>query len=393
MIRIELDELGAWIDAPITAAQATALVAANVVEATPSLSGATTWQIRPTGKVGVAQVGDVEVWIRPKVSINRLLFLVGYATNPRGWRDETVTLTADDDLLPALAHALYRQCEHALLHGLLQGYRPTEEAAPVLRGRLREADQLRRRHGQLLPVEISYDDFTADIAENQILRAATDRLLRLARIDTQSRHRLRHLLSRLATVDRLIAGQALPIWRPTRLNSRYHTALRLAELILRHTSVEHAAGTVAVNGFLLDMPRIFEDFVTVALGQELRRRHGGRTQRQDLHHLDHHARLRLRPDLVWHHNGRPAAVIDAKYKAAKPAGFPEADLYQMLAYCTALRLPQGHLIYAQGNEQPAHYHLRHCDIQIICHTLDLAEPPAELLAQINRIAHTIASTA
>ena len=41
-----------------------------------------------------------------------------------------------------------------------------------------------------------------------------------------------------------------------------------------------------------------------------------------------------------------SAVINAKYKAEKGAGFPNAALYQMLAYCTALRLPVGHLVYA-----------------------------------------------
>ena len=48
---------------------------------------------------------------------------------------------------------------------------------------------------------------------------------------------------------------------------------------------------------------------------------------------------------------RPRAVIDAKYKAEKPAGYPNADLYQMLAYCTALRLSDGHLVYAKGSAE------------------------------------------
>lgn len=42
-------------------------------------------------------------------------------------------------------------------------------------------------------------------------------------------------------------------WQPTRLNTRYHPALRLAELV---TSVEHGFGGVAVNGFLPDMPKL-----------------------------------------------------------------------------------------------------------------------------------------
>lgn len=43
-------------------------------------------------------------------------------------------------------------------------------------------------------------------------------------------------------------------------------------------------------------------------------------------------------------------MVDAKYEAEKPSGFPQADTYQMLAYCTVLGLPVGHLVYAEGNQ-------------------------------------------
>lgn len=51
-----------------------------------------------------------------------------------------------------------------------------------MRGRIREADQLRRRFGRALPAEIRYDDFTTDIAENRILPTAVDRMLALPSI-------------------------------------------------------------------------------------------------------------------------------------------------------------------------------------------------------------------
>ena len=144
----------------------------------------------------------------------------------------------------------------------------------------------------------------------------------------------------------------IPGWQATRLNARYHPALRLAELVLRATSVEHDSGTVAVNGFLLDMPRLFEDFVTVALREALVSAYGGRVDDQDQNYFDEAGQVRLRPDIVWKIRGSAVAVIDAKYKAEKPAGYPNADLYQLLAYCTVLGLCNGHLVYAQGKSSP-----------------------------------------
>jgi 5-methylcytosine-specific restriction enzyme subunit McrC len=390
VIRVDVDELGPPTQVQLTDVAGQALAASQVVTAVPDPYESGTWLVQAAGKVGVARVGDVEVWIRPKVAIDRLLFLLGYALNPAGWREDTVDLVGRDDLLPALGHALWRQSLRATQQGLIQGYRVYEDAAPVLRGRLREHEQLRRWHGLPVPLEIRYDEFTSDIAENQLLRAAAERMLRIPRVGPDIRRGLRHLLTRLVDVTRLVPGQPPPSWHPTRLNTRYHTALHLADLVLRGTSVEHAAGPVAVDGFLLDMPRLFEDFVTVALGEALTR-HGGRVRRQDPHHLDLDVSVRMKPDLVWYRAGGPAAVIDAKYKAEKPAGFPDADLYQMLAYCTALGLNRGHLIYAKGNEHPARYAIRNSAVEVVCHTLDLSQPPQALLARVSAIADQIAA--
>jgi 5-methylcytosine-specific restriction enzyme subunit McrC len=161
--------------------------------------------------------------------------------------------------------------------------------------------------------------------------------------------------------------------------------------VLQATSVEHRPGGVLLNGFLLDMPKLFEDFVTVALREALVAEFGGRVDGQDRHYLDQAAKVVLRPDIVWKVCGSPVAVIDAKYKAEKPAGYPNADLYQLLAYCTVLGLREGHLVYAKGNEEPAHHVVRQSGINIFCHAIDLDQPPEVLLSQMCRLARAIAS--
>jgi 5-methylcytosine-specific restriction enzyme subunit McrC len=98
----------------------------------------------------------------------------------------------------------------------------------------------------------------------------------------------------------------------------------------------------------------------------------------------------LRPDIVWKIGGTAVAVIDAKYKAEKPAGYPNADLYQLLAYCTVLGLRTGHLIYALGNENPARHAVRRSGIKIFCHA-DLDQPPDLLLARMSDLAGKIAA--
>ncbi|AWK11596.1 restriction endonuclease [Streptomyces spongiicola] len=368
-----------------------ALASAGIVEASPDPYTPGRWLLRAGSKVGAVAVGvpggePVTVRITPKVPVGRLLFLLGYSLDPTGaWRDGQVDVGEHRDLLPALAHAVERQVDRALRRGPLQGYRATEESALVVRGRIREADQVRRRFGAVLPVEVRYDEFTADIAENRLLRAAVERLLRLPGIPRAVRRRLLHQRSRLAGVSPLVRGRRPPSWQPSRLNARYRPALRLARAVLEGSSPEHTPGELAIDGFLFDMNKLFEDFVTTALCEALRG--SGLTCRlQDPQHLDEADAIRMRPDFVAYDvAGTPAVVADAKYKAGKRDGYPDSDLYQMLAYCTALGLPEGHLVYARGNAPHAAHTVRHAGIRLHQHALDLDQDPAGLLAEIGSL--------
>jgi len=387
---IELDELGPGVERLITPEQGRSLAASGVVTATPSPYRPGAWQIGPAGKVGAARVGGIEIHIKPKVPIARLLFLVGYARHAAAWRADTVPVAEAADLVPAVAQALWRQTERATHQGLLSGYILVEESSQVLRGRLRESEQLHRHHGLPLPLEIQHDEFTTDILENRILRTACERMLAVPRVDAESQRMLRGLLRDFSDVTPLHRGEKLPDWQPTRLNARYHAALRLAELVLRATSIEHDSGTVAVNGFLLDMPKLFEDFVTVAVREALVSAYGGWVHDQDWNHFDEAGQVGLRPDIVWKVRGSAVAVIDAKYKAEKPAGYPNADLYQLLAYCTVLGLRSGHLVYAKGNQKSVRHVVRRSGIEIFCHTVDLDQEPDTLIDQMCDLARTIA---
>lgn len=396
---VELVEHAPAVGVALPDALGRALAAGDIVEAAPDPYAPGRWSLRAGSKVGAVAVTapgageSLTVRVAPKVPIARLFFLLGHSLDPKGgWRDGDVEVAGHRDLLPALAHALERQVDRALRQGLLQGYHATEEASLVVRGRIREADQIRRRFGSTLPVEVAYDEFTTDIAENRILRAAVERLLRLPGVPREVRGRLLHQRARLADVTMIVRGQPLPPWQPTRLNSRYHHALRLARTVLEDASVEHAPGGLRVEGFLFDMNKLFEDFVTVAL-KETCRGSGFSARLQDPHHLDEAAAIRMKPDFVLYGaDGSPCAVVDAKYKAEKRHGFPDADLYQMLAYCTALGLPEGHLVYAKGNASHAAHQVRHAGIVIHQHALDLDQEPAGLLADIEEVAERLVNT-
>ena len=377
--------------ADLTVNEAAALESTGVVAVRPTRTSGS-WTVTAGAHVGVVTVGELELRIRPRIKVARLIFLLGYATDRQVWRDDPVGLDDQVDLWPAMAQVFARSADRATQRGLLQGYRTEETMAGVLRGRIIEAEQLRRQAGIPTPLHVRYDEYDVDIAENRILLAAIIRLLRVKRLPAESVRRLRHLSGQFADVTPLNPGQRLPSTPKSRLNSNYQPAIALARMVLGSRSIDVLDKGVKATGFLVNMNTVFEDFVAVALSESLARFGGHATSQDRGHTLDHGARVRFRPDLVYYQRPPiPAAVVDAKYKAEAPAGYPYADIYQMLAYCVGLNLPTGHLVYAEGGRPARRIRVRHVGTEIVQHALDLSAPVSDLLAQIDRVAAELAA--
>ena len=77
---------------------------------------------------------------------------------------------------------------------------------------------------------------------------------------------------------------------------------------------------------------------------------------------------------------------DAKYKNLTDRPVPGADLYQLLAYATALDLPGGLLVYAQGEADTASYLGRHSGKRLDVVALDLSGTLDEVLERVDCIA-------
>lgn len=390
---IRLSEAGGWSTWPLTAEHARVLDTSELVDVRPGRS-AGVWRLRAKDRVGAVRLGHgpgrLRLSIAPKVPVDRLMYLLGYAPDRLIWEgNQQVEVAARPDLLPAVAHAFTRATRRALRTGVLFGYRETEDTLPVLRGRLRGAAQLGRRPGLALPLEVTYDDHTADIPENRLLLGAVRRLLRVPGLDPMRRRELQGFAAQLDGVTPPVPGAPLPAWSRTRLNLRYQSALALAALILGGSSYELDDGRVAgVDGLVFRMWQVYEDFLTGALGEALVRTAGGRAEpAHRSHHLDVRRHHLLKPDLVLYLPGaegvrEPAIVVDAKYKR----GFQRGDLYQMLAYCVRLGLTRGHLVYASGDADVIRVPVAGGEVSLHRHVLDLGLPHQELKIRIDRLA-------
>jgi len=379
-MNIQLREHGPAQDVPRLPGEVRQALA-SLVTVTDGAAGQS--RVRPGAKVGVLRVAEVTVYVKPKIDIAQLLFLVDYATKPVRWRDPLAGVAETGDLAATVADVYVRLAERALSRGPLCGYQLTKASLPVLKGRLRLADQLAARHGAPFPFEVSYATYGPDIPENRVLAVAAEAALRLPRLRRDTRARLGRVMRQLPVAAPTI-GPAQLSWQPTRLNAHYADALRMAELILRGSAFGPEHGQIPACGFVLDMPVVFENFLCTALGEAMSRRVPGWWEKPPKLHLDVADQVPIDPDFVFMVNGRPAAVADAKYKAGHDR--VPADIYQMVVYCTSLAIPRGHLVYAEGSPGPLVHEVRHTGVQVVRHALDLAQPQDRLLAAVDRLA-------
>ena len=357
------------------------------VDVTPPTDDGTTWVLRPSSYIGTVRVGDLSVIVRPKIPIDRVMFLVAYAIDPKNWRKYPFDLSPDADVLESLIPAFVHHTRQAVRRGLLQGYRHEEEALHTVRGRIRFNDQINRRFGAPLPLEVAFDEFTEDIEENRLLKTALHRLAHLPVRSQQARRDVHALRPVFNTVELGTYRRGVPDLQYTRLNSHYRPAVELARLIIENSSLELLHGETTGASFMLDMNRVFEQFLIVALREELRL--SEREWRHGLLHLDEANAVTLDPDLSWWSGGRYRFVGDAKYKRITSENFPNADIYQMLAYCVAADLPSGLLIYAAGElepTEPRRYRIRHAGKTIEVASIDLEGQPDDLLKEVASLA-------
>ena len=264
-----------------------------------------------------------------------------------------------------------------------------------MRGRIRFGDQIQRRFDIPLPVEVAFDEFTEDIEKNRLLRTAIDRLGHTfirSEAARQEVRRLRPSFTRVGLGSYRRGTQ--PEVRYTRLEEHYRPAVELARLILENSSLELQGGKIAGASFFMDMNKVFERFLYVALGKALGLPEGQWRHEADLT-LDEGGRVGMKPDLSWWPSGtagngsRPLFVGDAKYKKTDGDGFEHADIYQMLAYCTAADLPSGMLVYAAGEGELGTYKVKYAGKTIEVVSVDLEGTPEAILGDVGRLSQRV----
>ncbi|MGF0227332.1 McrC family protein [Dietzia natronolimnaea] len=376
----------------------------GLVEVLPA--GRDTWRLIPCGSVGSVRVEGLSVRVLPaaNLGLTQLFFLLDHAAD-NAFLPSAVAARDDDELWVSVAESMAALAHQALSSGLLRGYRRVDEALTTVRGRIRLGDQIRRHPGMTIPLEVTYSEFTPDIAENRILRTAAHRLQFLPDLPDATRRRLAMVDARLADATLIGQGAPVPAWTRTRLNARFQNALALADRIVRRISVEVEDGHAASAAFVTEMPALFERFVEAELTAALDGC-GGRVLQNPVVHLDtgieqgdagdagstgaaggragrHSApdtegdHISVLTGLVYEVDGEPVTTFVPTYPTDRRAR--AAEHYRLLAACTALGVDRAYLVYPaqRRDDTPQPRRIVHTDISIVEYPVDLSMGPLE----------------
>jgi len=344
------------------------------------------WIVAAKQYAGVAQYDELELRVRPKVRPDRLVELLVNSLDRIAWDPRDVDWAASDDLVATIAGAFLATAERALNSGVLQGYVTEEADLYAVRGRIDLSRQMSRNPGLPLPIAVTYDEYTIDVLENQLLAGAGRLLLRLPGLPSSLQLRLRRLEYQLLEVTPTRPSPTPPTVRWTRLNLRYRPSVTIARIVLMWGALDfEREGSTSAPAFMVDMNQVFEDLVGQSIRGALAPALAVDLQAGD--YLDMQRRIPIRPDIVVRDGATTIAVADVKYKRVSAGGVSSDDVFQALAYATRYGLQECTLIYP---ERPPMERLEVGDVTVRLESVEIDQRRADREAALSVLAHSLA---
>jgi len=253
--------------------------------------------------------------------------------------DITPLNTQDKDLLDIIILVFARRLIVEIRKGLNRNYRRQTDDLPRLRGKLDITRQFTKFAAMPQILACEFDEFTPDIAMNQLLLCAVNCLMRYTN-SNQAMKLLSEAHASLAFVSSVDVTHALRQHVSIdRKNERWLPSLKLARLLLEALYQTAHNGRQDGVALLFDMNKLFEAYVT-RIAQKVLRPLGfdvfsQKPQRVLVKGTDGTGAFWTKPDIYIAKNGL-TFIVDTKWKTLdfsnKTFGVSQADAYQMHAY-------------------------------------------------------------
>lgn len=358
------------------------------------------YRLTALGCAGVLAAPTCRLVIRPKVPlVNVFAMLDPLADVPSD--DDRIAPEKGTEALEFLAGQLARRLAERVAAGLHRAYREQSEHGTVLHGRLDLPAQLRGAPGRKDQLHSQYDELSADLPCNRAVRATAEALLASPLLGAAVRAALRQALAGFEGVSsvprNLVPKLCLGTWEAVeaeRVPAEYRPLLDLCRLLANGLALNGAAGNMPAPCFLLDLERVFEMHVTRGIVEAFAQDRNHTVAVQVTRTVNEPAAdqpdVTMRPDLTIDRDGRTVLAIDAKWKRL-PGNTDTTDLYQVLAYGTALAAKGVVLVYPGRRWSVREYRFTHTPLRLMLCTLQVGGTREACVRSVRRLARALKS--
>jgi 5-methylcytosine-specific restriction enzyme subunit McrC len=334
------------------------------------------YRVTPAGVAGVVVTPGRRIVVTSKVPLRNLL-LLDPLDDPSSSRD-SVQPANGSEWIDLLAGQLAQRMNERAAAGLHRAYRETAAQGAYLVGRLDVAEQLRQQARGKEQIHSRPDEFTAELPCNQVPRSVAAGLLTSGLLGPAVRERLASALLPFANLEEIpLSSDMLARLQRDRLPAEYIPLLDLCRLLIDSLAPSPAGGTVPAPAFLLPLEQLFERYVTRAVREAFAGDAAVQVSAQESYSAGEpvpgQPTVAIRPDVVILRDGRPALVVDAKWKRLSPTALVTADLYQVLAYCAVLGAPRAVLIYPGRRRRAWEYAFPHAGVSVQVRAVDVSK--------------------
>jgi 5-methylcytosine-specific restriction enzyme subunit McrC len=330
------------------------------------------YRLTPRGYAGVIVGPRARFVIRPKLPLKDLFHLID-ADSRLVLFDDRTDAALNTELIDLLALHLADLLAAQARTGLHHGYVENHEVQTFLQGRLDVAAQMRESLARRTQFHCLREEFTADGLWNRFPKATAECLLRSNLLGPAAALLLRDALASYQPIESvplnipdLRALNAVP------LPEGYRPLLQLCGLLASGLRPSQRAGDHSFPAFLIDLERLFEEFLSRALQAEFngKGRYCAIAQRTFAIAPDDRALhpLTLTPDLVIEKDQQPWCILDAKWKNLR-GGPDAADVEQVVTYGIALGCFDVRLVYPGKRFRAVRYAVGQRGMRLTIHTL------------------------
>ncbi|MEA3295552.1 MAG: McrC family protein [Patescibacteria group bacterium] len=235
-------------------------------------------------------------------------------------------------LLDVFINMFLDELDTLIKQGLRKAYIPKSENLFTLKGKLNFNKNIRHNLVHKERFFVEYDEFSADRAENRLIKSTLLFLNQKARSNS-TQQRIRKFIfifdeiSESKNIDKDLSK-----CKSNRLMTHYDTILVWCRIFLKKQTFTNYKGNDIAFAILFPMERIFEDYVAAWLRKNIDVKSIQLQTQKVIGYLLTNNKYKMIPDIVFN-NGK--IIADTKWKTLNNNNkISQNDLYQMYAYAT-----------------------------------------------------------